>query len=335
MCTCVRVKAKDGSCVVARTMEFGIDPGSELTIFPRGFAFETQGANNKPGFAWSGQYGFCGMNMFGLPMVSDGVNECGLYVGDLYLPGFCGYQRVPAGSEAKSITPVDVAGYLLSLCSNVEDARRAIQDIYVWPWYADQIKCIPPLHFAVSDERGGSVVFEYVGGKLNIYDNPLGVLTNSPPFDWHQINLRNYINLSAVNVPELKLNGVNIDQLGQGSGMLGLPGDATPPSRYIRAAAFTQTALPVENSTEAVNLAYQIINNFDIPKGFARSEDGGVTHYDFTFWSTIVDLASKEYYYRGYENNKVFKVALDRVDLSGNEMKKLDTSSTDWFQEIS
>lgn len=316
-------------------MEFGVDPGSQLSVFPRGFAFETQGADNKPGFSWSGQYGFCGMNMFGLPMVSDGVNERGLYVGDLYLPGFCEYQTVPAGSEGKSITPVDVAGYLLSLCANVEDAKRAINDIYVWPWYADQIKSIPPLHFAVMDANGGSVVFEYVGGKLNIHENPLGVLTNSPPFDWHQINLRNYINLSAVNVPELKLNGEILDQIGQGTGMLGLPGDATPPSRYIRATAFTQTAVQAENSAAAVNLAYHIINNFDIPKGFSRSNDQGETHYDFTFWSTIVDLSNKAYYYRSYQNTKVFKVSLDRVDLTGNGMRKLDTSSTDWFQDIS
>lgn len=335
MCTCVRVKAKDGACAVARTMEFGIDPSSQLTVFPRGYGFETIGADNKSGFAWSGQYGFCGMNMFGMPIVSDGVNEKGLYVGDLYLPGFCEYQAVPAGSAGKSITPVDVGGYLLSLCSSVEDAKRAIQDIYVWPWYAEQIKSIPPLHYAVIDASGASAVFEYVGGKLNIHDNPIGVLTNSPTFDWHQINLRNYVNLSAVNVPELKLDGETLDQIGQGTGMLGLPGDATPPSRFVRATALTQSAIEAHDSEQAVNLAYHIINNFDIPKGFARSIDSGVTHYDFTFWSTIADLGGKAYYYRGYQNTKVFRVSLENVDFSGKEIRKLDTTSTDWFEDIS
>ena len=85
---------------------------------------------------------------------------------------------------------------------------------------------------------------EYVGGRLHLYNNPLGVITNSPPFDWHLNNLRNYVNLSANNVPQLKLKGINIYPTGQGSGMMGLPGDVTPPSRLVRAVAFTQAALP-------------------------------------------------------------------------------------------
>ncbi len=335
MCTCFLVKAKDNSVVVGRTMEFGIDPGSKLTIFPRGFKFQALGANNKPGFAWDGQYGFVGMDMFGLPMVSDGINEKGLYVGDLYLPGFAEYQDVPAGQENRSIAPIDVAGYLLSLCTNVEEAKHAIQDVFVWPWYADQIKSIPPLHFAVHDATGKSAVFEYVGGKLNIYDNPIGVLTNSPTFDWHQINLRNFVNLSATNVPPLKLDGGTITQLGQGTGMLGLPGDSTPPSRFVRAVAYSQSALKPENAEEAVNTAYHIVNNFDIPKGFCRDSSSGEAHYDFTFWSTLSDLTNKVYYYRGYQNVKVFRVSLSKLDFAGTETKKIDTTSSDWYQEVS
>lgn len=335
MCTCIRVKAKDNSVVIGRTMEFGIDPGSTLTVFPRKFKFQGIGPENKPGFSWESQYGFVGMSVMDLPLVSDGLNEQGLYVGALYLPGFTKYQEVTPGEEEKSISQLDVTGYLLSLCATVEDAKKAIQDIIVFGLYKEEIKGIPPLHYAIHDAAGNSAVFEYSNGKLEIYDNPLGVLTNSPTFDWHMINLRNFINLSATNIPELKLNGGEITQIGQGTGMLGLPGDATPPSRFIRAMAFTQTALQPENAEKAVNLTYHIMNNFDIPMGFSKAVENGQTMYDFTFWTTLVDLANKDYYYRNYNNVKVFKVSLNELDFSSTEVKKLDTSSTDWYQSLS
>lgn len=335
MCTCIKVKAKDLSVVIGRTMEFGIDPGSAVTVFPRNLPFTGIGPENKPGLSWTGKYGFVGMSVLDMPLVSDGMNEKGLYVGELYLPGFTKYQDVALGSESKSISQLDVAVYLLSLCSTVDEAKKAIENVSVFGLYKEEIKGVPPLHYAIHDQTGNSAVFEYADGKLQIYDNPLGVLTNSPTFDWHQINLRNFINLSATTVPQLQLNGEKITQLGQGTGMLGLPGDSTPPSRFIRATAFTQTVLEPENAEKAVNLTYHIMNNFDIPLGFSRAEEHGQVMYDFTFWTTLSDLKNKEYYYRGYKNIKTFKVSLNDLDLSGTEVKKLDTSSEDWYQKLS
>ena len=95
-----------------------------------------------------------------------------------------------------------------------------------------------------TDASGKSIVIEYVGGKLNVFDDPLGVVTNSPSFDWHMANLRNYVNFSMTNVPPVKLGSVKLEPFGQGSGMLGLPGDFTPPSRFVRAVAFSQSVFP-------------------------------------------------------------------------------------------
>lgn len=335
MCTCFKIKAKDGSVVVGRTMEFGIDLQSKITIFPRGYKFQATGPNSKAGFSWEGKYGMVGMDAFGLPVVSDGINEMGLYVGDLYLPGFAKYQDVPSGEENRAIAQLEVAGYLLSNCKNVEEAKDAIGKVLVWPFSAEQIKTVPPLHFPVIDTEGNCAVFEYIDGKLNIHDNPLGVLTNSPDFGWHMINLRNYVNLSANNVPDLKLDGDELAPIGQGSGMLGLPGDATPPSRFIRAVALTQSAVKSENVQEATKTAFHIVNNFDIPKGFARQELNGQTFYDYTSWLTISDLKQKIYYYRGYDNFKFYGVLLEKLDFSGSEIRRLDTSDSGWFTQIS
>lgn len=335
MCTCLRVKAKDGSVVIGRTMEFGLDPGSSIAVFPRNYAFQALAPNDKPGLSWKGSYGFVGMSLLDRAMTADGINEKGLYVGLLYLPGFAKYQDIPPGEEAKSISQLDVPAYILSLCSSVEEVKNKLSNVLVSGIYVDKVKSVPGVHYAVHDSTGKSIVVEYVNGNLQVNDNPIGVMTNSPTFDWHLLNLRNYVNLSATSVPELKLEDGSLRQLGQGSGMLGLPGDSTPPSRFVRATALTQSLIQPENAEKAVNAAYHIINNFDIPVGFSRAKENGQEYYDFTFWTTISDLENKAYYYRGYDNLKVYRVDLGKIDFEGAEIKKLDTSNSTWFQEIS
>ena len=91
------------------------------------------------------------------------------------------------------------------------------------------------MHWAITDAAGKQIVVEYVGGSLHVYDAPLGVMTNSPSYDWHLTNLRNYINMRPVAWPDMKISGMVLKPIGMGSGMLGLPGDITPPSRFIRA----------------------------------------------------------------------------------------------------
>ena len=127
---------------------------------------------------------------------------------------------------------------------------------------------VPGVHYILTDARGrGSVVLEYVGGELKIHPNPLGVMSNSPTFDWHMINLSNYVNMTVSNVPKLDVAGTELKGLGQGSGMLGIPGDFTPPSRFVRAVAFSKSALPVLTAREGVLQAFHILNQFDIPRG--------------------------------------------------------------------
>lgn len=335
MCTCLRVKAKDGAIVIGRTMEFGLDPGSQIAVFPRNFTFHALTSDNKPSFSWKSEYGFIGMSLMDQAMTDDGINEKGLYVGLLYLPGFAKYQDVPEGEEGRSLSQLDVPAYLLSTCATVDDVKQALSKVLVRGEYVDLIKTVPGVHYAVHDASGKNIVIEYVDGELEITDNPVGVMTNAPTFDWHLLNLRNYVNLSATSVPELKLVDETIQQLGQGSGMLGLPGDSTPPSRFIRATALTQSLVQPESAEKAVIATYHIINNFDIPYGFSRSTENGQEMYDFTFWTTISDLKNKVYYYRGYHNPTVFKVDLQSVDFNGSDVRKLDTSKSEWFEELS
>ena len=140
---------------------------------------------------------------------------------------------------------------------------------------AQAMGLLAPVHAVVHDASGKSIVIEYVDGKLNVYDNPLGVITNSPGFDWHMTNLRNYVNFSFNNHPPIQLGSVKLEPFGQGSGMLGMPGDFTPPSRFVRAVAFSQSVLQPKTGDDAVLTAFHILNNFDIPKRFGAGGGEG------------------------------------------------------------
>lgn len=162
---------------------------------------------------------------------------------------------------------------------------------------------LSPLHYIVYDKTGKSIVIEPLAGKLVVYDNPLGVMSNSPTFDWHMTNLRNYIALSPRNVPPVKIAGIELKQLGQGSGMLGLPGDFPPPSRLVRAAIFSQTAVPSPNAEEGIYQVFHILNNFDIPVGVAQEKDDkSKIHTDYTMLTVAHDPQNLRYYWRTYND---------------------------------
>lgn len=134
-----------------------------------------------------------------------------------------------------------------------------------------------PCHYVLHDAAGNCAVIEYVDGKRSIHDNPLGVFTNAPTFDWHITNLRNYANLSVTNVPPVELVGVRLSGFGQGNGLFGLPGDFTPPSRFVRAVAFSQSSVATKTAVDAILQAFHILNQFDIPKGIDWGRGGAGT----------------------------------------------------------
>ena len=155
----------------------------------------------------------------------------------------------------------------------------------------------------------------------SIHENPLGVMTNSPTFDWHVTNLRNYVNLSVNNVPPVELAGDKLPGLGQGAGMLGLPGDFTPPSRFVRAVAFSQSALPVATAREGVLQAFHLLNQFDIPKGAARGVDNGKDGGRLHALDERLGPEELRYYFRTFENSRIRMVDLKKMDLDAKEIK--------------
>ena len=322
-CSSFRIKTTDDCVFYARTMEDPFPMGEVVTIIPAGtkyFGLLPDGSQN--GMKWTAKYGVVGIDALNLPVICDGVNEAGLAIGMLLYPGYAQYMNYEPTNNAKTITQPEVATWLLTTCANVAEVRAAIQTITVVKG-ADAYAGALPLHYTVHDKTGASLVLEYTNGKLNIFENPVGVMTNAPSFDWHLTNIKNYANLRATNAKPLTVEAVEVSGFGQGTGMLGLPGDYTPPSRFVRLVALSMSALPVTGADNGLTLAMNIINNIDIPVGAVRGEedapnvktDGNVqlpgapavtapgkVVMDRCLWVDIVDFSRGRYYFRNYND---------------------------------
>ncbi len=205
----------------------------------------------------------------------------------------------------------------LTSFSTVEEVKQAIKSISVIDVKQADMGFVPPVHYTLHDATGASIVVEPIDGKLKVYDNPVGVMTNAPSFDWHLTNLRNYVKLTPDNVPPLKIGDMSFAPFGGGSGMLGVPGDTTPPSRFIRATAFALSAKPVPSGPESVRLAEHIVNNFDIPKGWLRDPK---TPLEYTQWSTIADMKNEVYYIKTYDNPVLRGIAFEDIDPAAKQL---------------
>ena len=181
---------------------------------------------------------------------------------------------------------------------------------------------LPTMHFALHDQQGHSAVVEFIKGSMKIYDNPNGVLTNAPAFDWHMTNLCNYLTVNPANPRPLIIEGTVLSPPGQGSGFLGIPGDWTPPSRFVRTTAMLHYAKPAVDAVHGINLAEHILNSVDIPVGAVRPTDGDINKSDYTQWVIIKDLTNKILYFRSYENLTLRSVDLSKLNMSADSAVK-------------
>lgn len=318
-CTDVRILAEDGTPVSVRTMEFAVDLKSHAMVFPRGRQVTSPSPSGE-GLSWTSKYGYVGMNAFGEPLITDGLNEKGLGIGALYLPGETEYQTVSGGDETRALSNASFGDWVLGNFASVDEVRATLGNVVVWGETVPQLGSYAPLHYVVTDQSGKSIVIEYVNGKLNVYDNEVGVLTNSPAYPWHIQNLRNYVNLTAVNAAPVKVGKATYVGTGQGSGLHGLPGDPTPPSRFVMAAATSYLADKPKDANDGLVLAMHLIDRVDIPKGLVRDySNGGEPAGDYTQWTTFRDHANRIYYWRSYDDPAMKAIDLKTVDFDAGE----------------
>ena len=319
-CTQFMLIAVDGSVVIARTMEFGAEMDSHILTSPIGREMQSSSPNGNDGLKWTSKYGYIYMDFFGSKLTLDGMNERGLSVGFLYLPGYTKYQTVPEGKNKDALYYLYAGDWVLGNFATVEEVRSAIKDVYVFAkpaTYGDIKDFVFPVHMIVTDSSGKSIVIEWVDGKTNIYDNPLGVLTNSPEFPWHLDNIKNYVNISPHSPDPLTIDGIEYTATGQGSGAIGIPGDFTPPSRFVKIMYLAKSVFPVETGQATVNLADHIVNNVDIPTGAVRGEKGAKNDMpDKTQWTVFKDITNNQLYFKSYENTTLQVIDLNKIDFT-------------------
>lgn len=312
-CTGLRLIAKDGGVVVGRTLEFGFDPQSEILVFPAGKEITSSLPDKSKGITYTSKYGIVGANGFGFDVHADAINEKGLYVGLHYFPGYASYNQPDPSKYDVSMAAEDYVTWLLANFASVKEVKANFDKVFL---VENPLKVLGnmsiPAHFVVHDKTGACVVIEPLNKKLIIYDNPVGVFTNSPSFDWHVTNLNNYMNLSVINVEPFDFAGQQLRAPGEGSGLRGLPGDATPPSRFVRAAIYSQSAIKQETAALTVPQVFHLMNNFDIPVGSVRDvvkkADGTIVFNEITSWTTVIDLKNLSYSFKTYQGQQVCQV---------------------------
>lgn len=319
-CTGITLKSKDGATVVARTIEWaGGSLESRYVVVPRGYAQRSHTPDGgAEGMRFEARHGYVGLAVEREEFVAEGLNEAGLSAGLFYFPGAGEYQPYDPAVRSRSVADLQLVSYVLGECATVDEVKAAVERV--------RITNVDPrastVHWRFADASGRQVVLEVVGGVPRFYENRLGVLTNSPGFEWHLTNLNNYVNLFPGGVPGHPFGAIGLAPLGGGSGFLGLPGDFTPPSRFVRAAFFQTTAPQRATAFESVLQCFHILNNFDIPIGAQFSE--GETPADIpsaTQWTAATDMSHRTIYYRTMYNSTVRSIDLRLIDFSKVEYR--------------
>lgn len=275
-CTFVDIEAKDGSVVIGRSIEWGFPMEYTFSVVPKGQSFtgsypaDKVAKDFKP-MAWVSKYSYAGIGVTIQEGLDSAQNEAGLNIEGLNLPGFTEFQTVTP--EDKLVLALsDIGDWILGNFATVQEVREALPKCTVWtPAVSGQGSAT--IHLAVTDRTGAGIVVEYVKGKVNIHDNVTHTMTNSPTYDWHLTNLRNYMTLTNKDLVSIELDGYTLKQLSTGDGMSGLPGDFKSASRFIKASLLRYFAAPVDTADEAYSLAGHIMNTVDIPRGSVYSGD--------------------------------------------------------------
>ncbi len=332
-CTGISLKAQDGAAIRGRTLEFGFPMQSKVLVVPAGKEMSGTLPDGGKGLTYTTRYGIVGANALNLDVIVDGINDQGLGVGLFYFPGYASYTPVTTENAKRAIAPHEFGLWVLANFATVDELREGLKDIVVVPTPAKGLGSaqgiVAPAHFFIQDKTGKSLVVEPVDGTLKIHDAPLGVMTNAPTYDWHMTNLSNYLNLSVDDIEAKKVGGVQVNAFGAGSGLLGLPGDFTPPSRFVRATVFSQAAAPNASADDAVLSAFHILNQFDLPKGSVRNSSVGGEMIDITEWTSVSDLKNLRWYFRSYSDQSIRMVDLKQaIAAAKGEIRTIDMETS-------
>ena len=320
MCTAATYKTKD--FYFGRNLDYEFPYGEEVTITPRNypFSFRFQGEMKQ-------HYAMIGMAHVAddYPLYYDAINEKGLGIAGLNFVGNATYKPVNPDSDKKQITQFELIPFILGTCASLKEAKEALKnmDLVDTP-FSPQLP-VGSLHWLIADETG-SITVEAVKEGLMIYDNPAGVLTNNPPFPQQMFQLNNYMHLSPKQPVNTFSKDLPLNTYSRGMGALGLPGDLSSSSRFVRASYVKMNSRCNGDELSSVSQFFHILGSVDQQRGCCEVTEG---KYEITLYTSCCNATKGIYYYTTYDNHQISAVDMHKTDLNGQELARFTPVTTE------
>ncbi|MDE5777512.1 MAG: choloylglycine hydrolase [Lachnospiraceae bacterium] len=313
MCTAATYKTKD--FYFGRTLDYEFSYGDEVVITPRNypFRFMEKGIQNV-------HHAMIGMAYVekDYPLYYDAVNEKGLGMAGLNFVGNAVYGDKIEGKD--NIAQFEFIPWILGQCATVKEARRLVEKMNLWNVPFNEQLPVAQLHWIVSDKEE-CITIEFVENGIKIYDNPVGVLTNNPPFDQQMSALNNYMHLSAKAPENTFASELKLERYSRGMGAIGLPGDLSSQSRFVRTAFVKMNSVSGEGEKESVSQFFHILNSVDQQRGCCDVGDG---KYEITIYTSCCNADKGIYYYTAYDNHQITAVDMHKENLDGNAIVRYE-----------
>jgi len=310
MCTCISFKTKDN--YFGRNLDLECRFGEKVVITPRNYEFQLRKEE-----IFKTKYAMIGMATVidNYPLYAEATNEKGLSIAGLYFPDYAYYKDQ---EKAKiNITPFELTPWILGNFETIEELRKVINNLnLINISFSEKIE-LTPMHFMILDKKE-SIVLEQTKEGLKIYDNPIGVLTNSPPFSYHLTNLNNYLNLTPEFAENRLTEKIGLKAYSNGMGSFGLPGDTSSSSRFIRAAFNKLNSVCDEDEESSVSQFFHILDSVSMIRGSTITKNN---KYDITNYSCCINIDKGIYYYKTYNNNQITAIKLNKCNINSDKLE--------------
>ena len=309
MCTCITYQTQD--FYFGRNMDLEYTFGEQVMVMPRNYVLSFKKMNRI-----EEHYAMIGMacSTENYPLYAEAVNEKGLCMAGLNFPENAVYHNV---EEKKiNITPYELIPWTLSQCASVDEAILLLAEVNLINVPFKKDLPAAPLHWMICDKKK-SLVLEPLKEGLRICENPIGVLTNNPVFDYHLENLNNYLNVTSSYPQNRFTQRLRLKPYGQGMGAIGLPGDYSSASRFVRAAFLKWNSVCKEDELSSITQVFHVLDGVSMVRGSVLTPQG---KYDMTTYSCCVNADRGIYYYKTYENHQIHAVKLFENAVDGNSL---------------
>lgn len=313
MCTCINFKTKDN--YFGRNLDLEYRFNEKVVITPRNYKF-----NLKNGTSITSKYSMIGMAtvVSNYPLYAEATNEKGLSMAGLYFPkNACFFKEE---DNKLNLSPYELIPYFLGLYSSISEIKKDITKLNITNTSFSKEMPVSDLHWMISDESE-CIVIEQMEDGLKVYNNPIGVLTNNPPFEYHLNNINNYSNLSPYNSENTFSNKINLNQYGQGMGAIGLPGDNSPASRFIRASFNKLNSKCEDDEKSSVTQFFHILDSVSMVQGTTITKEN---KNDITTYSCCINTSKGIYYYKTYTNNQIIAIKMSEKEKNNKYLSIFD-----------